>query len=145
MSNLKEVKKKISIIKSDILNLNKIKTIDNVDCLFHLAAKTSVLESIKNPKKYFKVNYKGTKSVMDFIKRSRIKKIIFSASASCYGNTKKLPTNEKQKIENLSEFGVIILILRRFHYVSPQTEPWGRALGHNNMLEQKRVWDTWQS
>ena len=36
---------------------------------------------------------------MDFIKRSRIKKIIFSASASCYGNTKKLPTNEKQKIE----------------------------------------------
>ena len=99
MSNLKEVKKKISIIKSDILNLNKVKTIDNVDCLFHLAAKTSVIESIKNPKKYFKVNYKGTKSVMDFIKRSRIKKIIFSASASCYGNTKKLPTNEKQKIE----------------------------------------------
>ena len=99
MSNLKGIIKKINIIKSDILNLNKIKSIDNVDCLFHLAAKTSVLESIKNPKKYLKVNYTGTKSVIDFIKRSKIKKIIFSASASCYGNTNKLPISEGQKIK----------------------------------------------
>jgi len=107
MSNLTGIKKKVRIIKSSILNLSKYNNIiKDVDCLFHLAAKTSVVESNKKPKKYFHVNYKGTKAIIQFIKKLKIKKIIFSASASCYGNPIILPIDEKAKINPLSPYAI---------------------------------------
>ena len=49
-SSLKKLKKKIKIIKKDILDIGSIKNIKNIDCLIHLAAKTSVEESFEKPK-----------------------------------------------------------------------------------------------
>jgi UDP-glucose 4-epimerase len=105
-SNLKQhSKKKIKVVKIDISkNKNLTKYFKEVDYVFHLAGKTSVVESLKKPKLYFKVNVNGTLNLIKSIKRFNIKKFIYAASASCYGIPKELPTKENSKIKPSSPY-----------------------------------------
>ena len=99
-SNLSHHKKKdLKIIKDDISNSKNLeKYFKGADYIFHLAALAEVIPSIKNPKKYFKNNVIGTLKVVEAAKKVNIKKLIYAASSSCYGNPKKFPTSEKDKI-----------------------------------------------
>ena len=99
-SNLSHHKKKdVKIIKDDISNSKNLeKYFKGADYIFHLAALAEVIPSIKNPKKYFKNNVIGTLKVVEAAKKVNIKKLIYAASSSCYGNPKKFPTSEKDKI-----------------------------------------------
>ncbi len=105
LKNLKQVKNKIHFIKSDIAK-NKIspKLPGNIDYVFHLAGLSKAPESIKKPSKYFRANVKGTINILNIVRKIKIKKLIYSASASCYGNPKKIPTSEKGKIQNLTPY-----------------------------------------
>ena len=100
-SNLSHHKKKdVKIIKDDISNSKNLeKYFKGADYIFHLAALAEVIPSIKNPKKYFKNNVIGTLKVVEAAKKINIKKLIYAASSSCYGNPKKFPTSEKDKID----------------------------------------------
>ncbi len=105
INNLKLVKKKISFIKQDIrINKNLKEILFDVDCIFHLAALSKVSESFQYPKKYYNNNVIGTKNILNSINKKKLKKIIFTASASCYGNPKKIPTSENAKIQTLSPY-----------------------------------------
>ena len=64
--------------------------------LVHLAAKTFVPESWKKPKEFFNTNVTGTKMALEYCKKYNTK-IIF-ISSYMYGNAKKIPTSEKNKI-----------------------------------------------
>ncbi len=107
-SNLSHHKKKnVKIIKIDISkSKNLLKYFKGVDYIFHLAALAEVIPSIKNPKKYFKNNVIGTLKVVEAARRVKIKKLIYAASSSCYGNPKKLPTTEKDKIDLKNPYAV---------------------------------------
>ena len=100
-SNLEHLKKKdVKIIKIDVSkNKNLNKYLKGADYIFHLAAFAQIMPSIKNPKKYFKNNVIGTLKVLEAAKSIKIKKLIYAASSSCYGSSKKIPTSEKDKIE----------------------------------------------
>ena len=93
-------KKKVKIVKIDISNSEKLsKYFKGADYVFHLAALAQIIPSIKNPKKYFKNNVNGTLNVLEAAKKEKIKKFIYAASSSCYGNPKKFPTSEKDQID----------------------------------------------
>ena len=70
------------------------------NCLyvFHLAALADIVPSIENPEKYYKTNVTGTLNILKASKKFGIKKVLYAASASCYGVVKKFPTDEKNKI-----------------------------------------------
>ena len=106
LANLKSVRKKIKFYKCDISkNTSKLKKIiKDVEYIFHLASLSKVTESIKYPNKYYRVNVVGTLNLLKLICKNRIKKFVYSASASCYGNPKTLPTSEKEKIKILSPY-----------------------------------------
>ena len=70
----------------------------NIDYVFHLAGLADIVPSIENPSKYFDTNVKGTLNVLKASKKHNVKKVVYAASASCYGLVKKFPTNEKTKI-----------------------------------------------
>lgn len=101
MSNLAHhSKKNVKIIKVDISKNKQIdKYFKDVQYVFHLAGLADIVPSIENPHKYFKTNVIGTENIVKAAKNAKIKKLIYAASASCYGIPKKFPTNESQKIE----------------------------------------------
>ncbi len=97
--NLYKVFKKIKIVNGDICNYSKIeKYFKKVTYVFHLAGLADIVPSIENPEKYFETNVKGTLNVLKASKKYKIKKLVYAASASCYGKVKVFPTNEKTKI-----------------------------------------------
>ncbi len=100
-SNLAQHKKKdLKIVKIDISKgKNLDKYFKGADYIFHLAALAQIIPSIKNPKKYYKNNVIGTLNVVEGAKKVKIKKLIYAASASCYGTPKSFPTSEKDKID----------------------------------------------
>lgn len=99
ISNLNKSIDKIKFVKQNIQNSKKIdKYFNNVDFVFHLAALADIVPSIQNPKEYFDSNVEGTLSVLRCCANHNIKKIIYAASASCYGISKEIPTSEKSEI-----------------------------------------------
>lgn len=102
IKNIRHNLKKISFFRLDIskeknkLKLNKI--FKNVNCVYHLAGLADIVPSIEKPESYFNVNVTGTLNILQASKFNNVKKFIYAASASCYGKSPKLPTNEKNKI-----------------------------------------------
>ena len=101
IANLENVKKKISFKNHDLSkDIKKLKKFfKNVDWVFHLAGKADIVPSINNPSLYFDTNVKGTLNLLEILRKEKIKKFIYSASASCYGIPKEYPTNENSKIK----------------------------------------------
>ncbi len=98
-NNLKLSQNKVKIINKDISsNKNLDKIFNGVDYVFHLAGLADIVPSIEKPESYFKSNVLGTFNVLEACRKNKIKKIIYAASASCYGLPKKFPTNEISKI-----------------------------------------------
>lgn len=99
--NIKHIKKNISLIKGDIASINTYKKLSKYkfEYVFHLAALADIVPSIQNPHKYFKSNVDGTELLLNFLKHKKIKKLIYSASSSCYGIPKKYPTPENSKMD----------------------------------------------
>lgn len=92
--------KKLTVVKK---NINKIKKNDinfkNIDCVFHLAAIADIVPSINNPKPYCETNIMGTINILEAMRYNKVKKIIYTASSSCFGIPKKYPTDEFSKID----------------------------------------------
>ena len=98
-NNLKLSQKKVKIINKDIsYNNNLDRIFKGVDYVFHLAGLADIVPSIEKPESYFRSNVLGTFNILEACRKNKIKKIIYAASASCYGLPKKFPTNELEKI-----------------------------------------------
>ncbi|GAG92414.1 unnamed protein product, partial [marine sediment metagenome] len=69
------------------------------DIIVHLAARTGVRPSIKNPALYADVNINGTMVLLEAAKKHKINKFIFASSSSVYGNNKKVPFSEDDNVD----------------------------------------------
>lgn len=101
--NLKEIRDNnlFHFIEGDILDGGMWDSItEKVDAVVHLAAKAGVLNSIKEPEAYIKCNILGTQKVLEFMRKSDIKKFIFASSSSVYGNNEKIPFAEEHNVSN---------------------------------------------
>jgi len=93
-------KKKLKIINIDISGNKPLeKYFEGVQYVVHLAGLADIVPSIENPEKYFKCNVKGTLNIIQAVKKIKIKKLVYAASASCYGIPKNYPTKETDKIQ----------------------------------------------
>ncbi len=100
LNNIKHFKKKIVFKKCDLSKKgNWTNSFKDVDIIFHLAALADIVPSITNPDKYFQSNVTSTLNILMAMKKYNIKKIIYSASSSCYGIPKKYPTLESSKVD----------------------------------------------
>jgi len=71
----------------------------DTDYVFHLAALADIVPSVTNPKRYHEVNVTGTMNILESCRKHNIRKIIYSASSSCYGIPDKYPTPEIAEIK----------------------------------------------
>jgi UDP-glucose 4-epimerase len=91
---------KISLVKLNISNLkNNNKNFESVDCVFHLAALIDMSSSVNEPSGYYNTNVVGTLNVLEAMRYHNVSKIIYAASASCYGTTQKNFISENSKIQ----------------------------------------------
>lgn len=81
-----------------------------VDCVFHLAALARVQPSIDKPHLYHKTNVNGTLNLLIACNNAGVKRLVYSASSSAYGETDIFPTNEDQPTRPLSPYGLQKLI-----------------------------------
>jgi len=93
--NEREVKTKvgksyIKIIKGDIENKIALKKIrKSFYCIIHLAAQTGVIPSIRNPVQDMKINLEGTLNLLEFARKLKIRRFIFSSSMGVLGGSKR--------------------------------------------------------
>ena len=78
----------------------------NTDVIFHTAALARVQPSIENPIPFDNVNISGTLRMLMLSHKLGIKRFVYSASSSAYGNVKKTPTSETHPTNPLSPYGL---------------------------------------
>jgi UDP-glucose 4-epimerase len=85
--------------KLDIVNFDDILDIfEGVHWVFHLAALADIVPSIENPDAYYHSNVNGTFNVLEACRKKNIKKLVYTASSSCYGLPDEFPTKETAEI-----------------------------------------------
>ena len=105
--NLAESRNKISFIKGSITDLEAVrKAVHEAECVLHLAARTSVPRSVKDPIETNRVNVDGTLNVLVAARDAKVKRLVFAASSSAYGETPTLPKVETMHPEPISPYGV---------------------------------------
>jgi UDP-glucose 4-epimerase len=78
---------------------------EEADTCVHLAAKLSVVDSIKKPDETMDINVKGTLNVLEACQNSGVKNFVFASSAAVYGDVEELPISEDQTLKPLSPYG----------------------------------------
>jgi len=102
---------KAKFYKADIRNLEKIKPLfRKVDYVFHLAAQPRIQPSIINPAESHSNNVVGTLNVLIAARDAKVKKFIYSASSSAYGDQEKLPLREDMSPRPKSPYSLFKLI-----------------------------------
>ena len=91
--------KNLTVYKKDIYSDKIDYLFKDVNTVFHIAALADIVPSIQNPTNYFNSNVTGTLNVLKSCTKYKVKKIVYTASSSCYGIPKNFPTSENEKIE----------------------------------------------
>jgi UDP-glucose 4-epimerase len=107
IENIKDLDfSKIDTTLGSITSINLEEIFEGCDYLFHLAAATSVPESVDNPLHFNNVNITGTLNVLKAAKDAGIQKVVFSSSSAVYGEVESLPVSENHPINPLSPYAV---------------------------------------
>jgi len=105
--NLAESRNKVSFIKSSINDIEAVRrSMHEADYVIHLAARTSVPRSVKDPLESNRVNIEGTLNVLMAARDAKVKRIVLAASSSAYGETPTLPKVETMQPNPISPYGV---------------------------------------
>ena len=140
--NLEEVRSRVKLHKVDIRDAAALRPLmTGADTVFHLAAIPSVPRSIHEPVPSHEVNIDGTFNVMDAAVKGGVRRLVYAASSSAYGDTLVLPKTESmaprpkspyaaQKLMGeyyasvfYSCFGLETVSLRFFNVYGPRQDP----------------------
>ena len=101
------INSKAEFYQVDIRDLEKIKPLFNgIDYVFHLAAFARVQPSIEDPITANDINLNGTLNVLTSARDAKVKKVVYSASSSAYGDQKEMPLREDMPTHTLSPYGL---------------------------------------
>jgi UDP-glucose 4-epimerase len=97
--------KEIQVYEADVRDkqaLKKIFSENNIDAIIHFAGLKAVGESVQKPLKYYDNNVCGSLVLLDQAQSAGCKTLIFSSSATVYGNPEKLPITEDLPVGNVT-------------------------------------------
>ena len=142
--NIAEILDHITLIEGDMRNANDVATaMEGCDAIFHQGALGSVPRSIDDPVTSHDVNVNGTINVLETARDKGIKRIVFAASSSAYGNQQDSPKHENMPVLPISPyaasktaceaymqaysdaFGLETVSLRYFNVFGPRQDPFG--------------------
>lgn len=109
--NLEEIKGDFEFIEGDLNNDAKLeRALEDVEIVFHQAALPSVPRSVDNPKETHDACVNGTFNVLLKSKEAGVRRVVYAASSSAYGNQETLPKVETMRPEPLSPYAAAKLM-----------------------------------
>ncbi len=97
----------VSFTRGDINDIPKLWTLlQGVQCVYHLAARVSVPESVLYPREYNAVNVGGTVSILEAMRDAGVKRVVFSSSGAVYGEQSSQPLRETMPPDPRSPYAV---------------------------------------
>jgi UDP-glucose 4-epimerase len=97
----------IAFTRGDVRDIPKLWTLlRDVECVFHLAARVSVSESILYPVEYNEVNVGGTVSLMTAARDAGVRRVVLASSGTVYGEQEEQPVKETSMVRPPNPYGV---------------------------------------
>lgn len=106
--------KTLKFYEADLLDKDAINDIfekESIDSVIHFAGLKAVGESVQKPSEYYYNNITGTLILCDVMRSYGVKKIVFSSSATVYGNPKTVPIKEDFPLSVTNPYGRTKLML----------------------------------
>ena len=92
---VENLRPEVTLTQGDIGNIPLLwSLLADVDCVYHLAARVSVSESVLHPKAYSEVNVGGTVSLMEAMRDTGVRRVVFTSSGAVYGRLPTQPVHE---------------------------------------------------
>lgn len=105
--NIEEIRQRIDLRETDILNLEAVhEACQGVDYILHQAAIPSVPKSVLDPLASNQANVDGTVNVLIAARDAKVKRVVYAASSSAYGDTPTLPKREDMNPNPISPYAV---------------------------------------
>ena len=113
--NLTQILHRIDFREADILDLDAMKSAcTGVDYVLHQAAIPSVPKSVLDPIGSNRANVDGTVNVLVAARDAKVKRVVYAASSSAYGDTPTLPKHERMTPDPISPYAVAKLASERY-------------------------------
>ena len=106
-ANLDEVSGRIDVVEADITDAATVQeAMRGVELVFHQAALASVPRSVANPMATHRACVDGTLNVLVAARDAKVRRVVYAASSSAYGNSERLPKTETDPTAPLSPYAV---------------------------------------
>lgn len=107
MDNIQEIYDCIEFCKADLLDPKAMQqACDGIEYVLHQAAIPSVPRSVKDPLTSNRANVDGTLNLLVAAKNAKVRRVIYAASSSAYGDTPTLPKKEEMTPDPISPYAV---------------------------------------
>lgn len=106
----------VTFYQEDLCNLDALKNIfkkEKFDAIIHFAGLKAVGESVQIPLKYYQNNLISTMNLLACMQEYDVKKLVFSSSATVYGNPKSLPIKEDFPLQTTNPYGTTKLMIEQ--------------------------------
>jgi UDP-glucose 4-epimerase len=114
----------VHLVRGDVNDRPKLwSLLQDVDCVYHLAARVIVPESLLYPREYNTVNVGGTVTLMEAMRDVGVRRVIFISSGTIYGNQKIQPLRESNRPNPRSPYAVSKLAAE--YYIRTIGSLWG--------------------
>ena len=98
LRNLETVPGDVHVKRASILNRKALSTaMEGREIVYHLAARTSVPDSVAHPEAYWRTNVQGTLGVLKAAVDAKVRRVVFASSAAVYGNSEMNPKVETMR------------------------------------------------
>ncbi len=105
--NLEGLAGHLEIVEGTVVDAATVKkAMEGVQTVFHEAAIPSVVRSVENPEATMLAGAQGTTIVLDQARHAKVRRVVFAASSSAYGDTPTLPKVETMEPQPLSPYAV---------------------------------------
>ncbi len=108
--------KNVTFYEIDMCSKEKLREVfekENISSVIHFAGLKAVGESVEKPLMYYENNLISTLNLLELMKEYNVKKIVFSSSATVYGNPKSLPIKEDFPLSTTNPYGTTKLMIER--------------------------------
>jgi UDP-glucose 4-epimerase len=107
LARLRDISSQIDFVEGSVLDSSKLKrALEGVEVIFHQAAWASVPQSVEMPLEYHEIDGTGTLKLLEAARQAGVRRVVYAASSSAYGEQPQLPKREDQLPAPISPYAV---------------------------------------